>query len=45
MKKTYEKPQMVTVFLQGPALMLGGTQSVNNYNKGEDIKVGDNDDE
>jgi len=44
MKKTYNKPQIRTVLLHGPALMLGGSNRVNDYNRGADICVGDNDD-
>lgn len=43
MKKTYEKPQMRIVLLHGPALMLGGSHEVNEYNRGRDIIVGDED--
>ena len=43
MKNTYEKPQTHAVLLHGPALMLGGSNEVNNYNRGDDINVGDND--
>ena len=43
MRKTYEKPKMRTVLLRGPVLMLGGSNQVNDYNRGSDIYVGDTD--
>lgn len=43
MKKTYKKPQMLTVILRGTALMLGGSDKVNDYSQGADIYVGDTD--
>lgn len=43
MKKTYEKPKMRTVLLRGPVLMLSGSNQVNEYNRGSDFYVGDED--
>ena len=43
MKKTYEKPKMRTVLLRGPVLMLSGSNTVNEYNRGSDFYVGDED--
>lgn len=41
MKKTYQNPQIRIVALQGPAVMLTGSESVNEYTKGQDIIIGD----
>lgn len=43
MKKTYESPRTRTILLHGPALMLGGSNTVNDYNRSSDIIVGDED--
>ena len=43
MKKSYVDPQTLIVLLHGPALMVGGSTDVNNYNKGGDIHAGDDD--
>lgn len=43
MKKTYVKPQMCTILLHSHPLMLGGSNTVNDYNRGNDITVGDED--
>ena len=40
-KKTYRRPQTRTVVLRGPVLMLGGSDTVNEYCHGNDISVGD----
>ncbi len=40
MKKTYHKPETRVVFLPSPVLMLGGSNTVNEYEK-KDINVGD----
>ena len=43
MKKSYVDPQTLIVLLHGPALMVGGSTDVKNYNKGGDIHAGDDD--
>lgn len=43
MKKRYEKPHVCIVMLHGPALMLGGSHHVNEYDRGADIYAGDSD--
>ena len=43
MRKKYESPKARVILLHGPALMLGGSNSVNDYNKGSDINIGDED--
>ncbi len=43
MKKKYEKPQIHAVLLHGPTLMLGVSNTVNDYKQGDDIYVGDSD--
>lgn len=43
MKKTYEKPQILIVPLRRPVLMLGGSHTVNDYDRSGDIIVGDED--
>lgn len=40
-KKTYRRPQTRSIALQGPVLMLGGSDTVNEYCRGKDISVGD----
>ena len=41
-KKIYTKPQTDTVSLRGPIVMMEtSTANVNNYDKGEDIMIGD----
>lgn len=42
MKKTYLNPTIKTVAVQGPVLMVGGSQTVNSYSK-KTITVGDED--
>jgi len=39
--KIYEKPHTYTVVLRGPMLMLSGSNTVNDYNHGSDIRIGD----
>ena len=39
--KIYEPPQTRIVFLRGPMLMLSGSNTVNDYNHGSDIRIGD----
>ena len=43
MRKKYGSPKARVILLHGPALMLGGSNSVNDYNKCSDINVGDTD--
>mgnify|MGYP006989051790 CR=1 FL=1 len=43
MRKKYESPKARVILLHGPALMLGGSNSVNDYNRGSDFTVGDTD--
>lgn len=43
MKKTYYKPITRTVILRGLMLMLGGSNTVNDYHRGNDITIGDTD--
>ena len=43
MKKTYDRPQARTFLLQSSTLMLGTSNTVNNYKQGNDITVGDTD--
>ena len=45
MKKKYNNPQTRTVVLQGPRLMLTGSDAVKEYRHGNDISVGDTDEE
>ena len=45
MKKTYQNPQVDIVILRGPALMLSGSETVNEYQKGADFSIGDTDEE
>ena len=44
-KKTYRRPQTRSIALQGPRLMLTGSVAVKEYRRGNDISVGDTDDE
>ncbi|MBR6195647.1 MAG: hypothetical protein IKQ58_09290 [Prevotella sp.] len=44
-KKTYRRPQTRSIALQGPRLMLTASVAVNEYYRGNDISVGDTDDE
>ena len=44
-KKTYRRPQTRSIALQGPRLMLTGAVAVYEYRRGNDISVGDTDDE
>jgi len=41
MKKKYNNPQTRIVVLRGPVLMLRGSNTVNDYNHGNDIGIGD----
>ena len=43
MKKTYNRPQIRTILLHSPALMLNTSNTVNEYKRGSDINVGDTD--
>ena len=43
-KKTYIKPQVEAVVVIGPRLMLGGSNTVNGYQEGGEIPIGDGDD-
>ena len=45
MKKKYNNPQTRTVVLQGPRLMLTASVAVNEYRRGNDIGIGDSDEE
>jgi len=40
-KKTYKRPQTRAVALQGPGLMQGTSVEVNDYRRGSDISIGD----
>ena len=44
-KKTYITPKMKAVALRGPRLMLGGSDNVRNYKRGDkyNINIGDED--
>lgn len=42
-KKTYIKPKVEAVVVIGPRLMLGGSNTVNPYDNGGDIPIGDGD--
>lgn len=44
MKKKYITPQMQTVLFRAPVVMLEGSNTVNNYENGGDIYIGDGDD-
>ena len=44
MKKTYIKPKIETFVVIGPRVLLGGSNTVNNYVNGDDINIGDPDD-
>ena len=41
MKKTYRRPQARSIALQGPRLMLTASVEVNEYGRGSDISIGD----
>lgn len=43
-KRNYIKPQSNVIVLHGPTLMISGSNTVNNYNQGSDIIIGDEDD-
>ena len=43
MKKKYIPPQSRTVLLPSPVVMLTGSNSVNDYDPGDDIPIGDTD--
>ena len=43
MKKEYKKPQTLTILLQIQTQLLSGSYKVNDYNRGNDITVGDED--
>jgi len=44
-KKTYITPTMKAVALRGPGMMISGSRTLNSYDKGDDIMIGDTDDE
>ena len=44
-KKTYRRPQTRSIALQGPRLMLTASVAVKEYRRGNDISVGDTDEE
>ena len=44
MKKEYKKPKTLTILLQIQTQLLIGSNTVNDYNCGSDITVGDEDD-
>lgn len=41
MKKEYKKPQALTILLQGQMQLLAGSHTVNDFNRGSDITIGD----
>lgn len=41
MKKKYIPPQSRTILLPSPVVMLSGSNSVNVYDSGDDIVIGD----
>lgn len=43
MKKKYITPQMQTVLFRAPVVMLEGSNTVNNYENGGNINIGDSD--
>lgn len=43
-KKTYIQPTMKAVALRGPRMMISGSETLNSYDKGNDIMIGDTDD-
>ena len=45
MKKTYDRPHIRTFFPHSPALMISTSITVNEYKSGDDITVGDTDEE
>lgn len=42
-KKAYTKPETRTVLYGGPVVMLGGSNTVNPYDNGGEIIIGDDD--
>lgn len=40
-KKIYTKPQTETIYLRGPVVMLGGSNTVKDYENGDEIIIGD----
>ena len=44
MRRKYQQPQTVAVLLQGQVHLMSGSNQVNDYQKGSDINVGDDDD-
>ncbi len=44
MKKKYQKPTSHTIHFRGPVVMLGGSNTVNEYGNGGNIQIGDADD-
>lgn len=45
MKKEYTKPVVMTVHIAGKSMLLAASNNVNEYKRGSDIYVGDDDDE
>ena len=45
MKKKYITPQMQTVLFRAPVVMLGGSNTVHDFNNGGNIYIGDTDPE
>lgn len=43
-KKRYTKPQTETILLRGPVVMLGGSNTVQEFGNGGDVLIGDYDD-
>ncbi len=43
MKKKYITPQMQTVLFRAPVVMLEGSNTVNDFNNGGNIYIGDSD--
>jgi len=43
MKKTYIKPKIETFVVIGPRVLLSGSNTVNEFDNGDDILIGDND--
>lgn len=42
-KRNYIKPQMRSILLKDPVLVYDGSNTVNEYTKGSDIMIGDED--
>ena len=43
MKRAYKKPQARTICIQSKTLLLDGSYTVNEFKRGNDITVGDED--